>query len=203
MGIFNFIRHLIHPTSANLEDLTTGDEISSLANDVLSEVELEKADQLHNDILSKGWKKIEATKYLRGLVGIRPKRPLYYVTDQFLPHLPNGTRDVIRYLGDYIDLLVKAMAQEIRGKRQLNNQSLGPNIEKLKGHLSDNTYDFLVRYNRFIYAPAKHDFNVKKRSHRFTLREVVLTVIITIKLAETIKSLSPLAREYAEDKLIY
>ena len=75
---------------------------------------------------------------------------------------------------------------------------LGKNINIIgsKHIFPDPLVKKLKDFNSFLYRPGKHDFSVPKgRGHRFTSREVVLTVYITMKLAKEIRSLSPTAEE--------
>lgn len=134
-----------------------------------------------------------------------PKRPLYYAQAE-LRYLPRWTRNAIKYLGDYIDLLVKAMAFEFTKDQRCKESSLGVNIRRLnskKHSISQARVDRIAKYNSFLYLPGKHDFSIPAgRSHRFTCKEVVLTVFITMKLAEDIKKISNFAFEVCTKKVI-
>lgn len=118
--------------------------------------------------------------------------------------LPLYTRDAIRYLGDYIDLLVKAMAFEFVGDQKCKNSSLGTNLRTLKPvkyKVPSELLAKLSKYNSFLYQPGKHDFNIPSgRSHRFTSKEVVFTSFITMKLADDIKKLSQFAIQVGLDQ---
>jgi hypothetical protein len=53
----------------------------------------------------------------------------------------------------------------------------------------------IMRCNRFLYTPGKHDFSLPaERHHRFTAKKVVLTTYVTAILAEKIKAISETAR---------
>jgi hypothetical protein len=111
--------------------------------------------------------------------------------------LPRGTRDCIRYLGDYIDLLTKEFTFEYLGGKA-RQCSLGRNAFQLsQSNLSPEIQDiakFLLRYNEFLYTPGKHDFSLPPgRKHRFTAREVVLATYITAVIAKRIKAVSKAA----------
>jgi hypothetical protein len=118
--------------------------------------------------------------------------------------LPRWTRNGIRYLGDYIDLLVKALAFEITKDPHCTQSSLGANIHKLspkKHGIPQELVDKLKKYNSFLYQPGKHDFNIPHgRSHRFTSKEAVFTAFITMKLADEIKKLSQHATKVSLDQ---
>ncbi|MFX1300924.1 MAG: hypothetical protein ACFFDE_08265, partial [Promethearchaeota archaeon] len=104
----------------------------------------------------------------------------------------------IQYLGEYIELLVRAWCFELTDDAASKSRSLGANIRRLKPKklgISEELFDQLQRYNSFLYTPAKHDFTIfKGQRHRFTAREVVLVAYITMKLAERIMELSSAAR---------
>ena len=115
--------------------------------------------------------------------------------------LPRNTRDCIRYLGDYMDLLVKEMTYELLG-RKARHQSLGSNARSLLKKVPE-TRDLALEIKRYadsIYTPGKHDFSLPPgRKHRFTAKEVVLVAYITAELARRVLSVSKSAR-YAVEK---
>ncbi len=160
MGIFDFIRQLTHSTSVSLEDLATGDDVLLLAEEILNETELEEAEKLSMGIISGGMQKKRAVSFLQQKVGNRPKRPIYYVTEQYLPRLPHHTREVMRYLGDYIDQLVKCIYKESHRGVLFVPRSLGSNLKSLHKIIPKETIDQLTKYNQHLYVPAKHDFDV-------------------------------------------
>jgi len=201
MNILHFINSLFREELHYDDDSIVGKNIYSLANDILSQAELDLIDKLTSDFNAGGFRKKQTIKYLQEAIGDRPKRPVYYITAQYLPHLPHYTRDVMRYLGDYIDMLIKYLASDILSNKKYLKNSMGINLHHLKGKLDNTLIDSLLSYNEIIYVPAKHDFEVKKRSHRFNYREVIIACILTAKFANEIKDLSPLVRQYALDQL--
>jgi len=180
-------------------------EIIELAKNVLVPIELEKAEKLAEMLVGTKKEKKQAKARLMLLVRPPPKRPLYYCMHE-IQFLPRWTRNTMRYLGDYIDMLVKEMTFEFTGKNSARKRSLGANLNRLnpeKHGVSADLLDKLKRYNSFLYSPGKHDFSTPLgRNHRFTSREVVLTAFVTIKLATQIKSISKLARDAAEKELV-
>ena len=80
-----------------------------LENDTLSCSKLEEAENISLMFAGNKRKKRQAIYQLIEIVAPPPKRPLYYAQNE-MKVLPHWTRDGIRYLGDYIDLLVKALA---------------------------------------------------------------------------------------------
>jgi hypothetical protein len=182
-----------------IEWLTIGAEIEMLARDLICEDEFDDAELLSQWIVNGGGQKNKAISILSKMIGYRPKRPLYYVSQGSIRYLPDRTRDTIRYLGDYIDVIVKCIAKENAPKPFFKPRSLGTNLYHLKGKLPDNLHALLKRYDDNIYCPAKHDFSTGERNHRFTLKETVYVVFITMSLAKELTSLSPLAREYISD----
>lgn len=178
-------------------------EVCDLAKDVLDLAQLEEAEEVASMLASNKQKKREALFRLREVVEPPPKRPLYYAQHE-LEYLPRWTRDGIRYLGDYIDLLVKAMTFEFTKDPHCVQRSLGINVNALspkKYGVPLELINKLKKYNSFLYQPGKHDFSLPKgRSHRFTSREAVLTAYITMRLAEDIKAISPLATKVSLDR---
>jgi len=142
------------------------------------------------------------------LVKPPPTRPLLYLYP-YIRSLPRYTREPIRYLGDYLDLLTKELTYEFTGNPKARISSLGVNAKRLLKHKNippeiHNLARLLKKYNDFIYNPGKHDFSLPPgRKHRFTAREVVLTAYVTIKLADKIKLVSSLAREAVEKDNLY
>ena len=170
--------------------------VSELAEDTLTPPELEEAERISMLLAGTKKQRREAIYYLMKLVAPPPKRPLYYA-EMEMRALPRWTRNAIRYLGDYIDILVKAVAFEFINDPRCKKYSLGRNLRMLrpkKHGISPELLDKLKRYNSFLYQPGKHDFRVPLgRGHRFTSKEVVLTAFITMKLADEIKKLSQFA----------
>jgi hypothetical protein len=181
-------------------------DIIELAKNVLTSSELEEANELATMLVGTKKQKEKARARLMQLVKPPPKRPLDYCRYE-IQFLPRGTRTTIRYLGDYIDMLVKEMTFEFTGKESARTRSLGANLKKLnpeKHGISAELLDKLERYNSCLYTPGKHDFSIPSgRKHRFTSREVVLTAFVTVELATQIKSISKLARDVAKERICY
>lgn len=182
-------------TCPKKEYLEIQDEIYKLSLDVLSKEELESAEEISIDLISSKKKKENARLRLRKIVGAKPSRPLFYANAD-LRHLPRYTRNPIRYLGDYIDHLIKFWSSEINGEKFLK-KSLGVNLTQMKGKIEESLRINLSRYNNFCYVPAKHDFSRKGRPHRFTCKEAVYIAFLTISLARKILLLSDKAKKYS------
>jgi len=185
-------------TCPKSEYLEASEEIISLSKSVLSEEDLSLAENIAKMLTETKKKKKLAIYKLMEFVSPPPKRPLYYC--QFhIQFLPRWTRDVIRYLGDYVDVLVKEMTFEFTRDKNCLKKPLGKNLTRIKALISRELYDKLLRYNNFLYVVGKHGFEVQQeRKHRFTSREVVLAIFVTRKLASEIKNISKMAREYSE-----
>jgi hypothetical protein len=181
-------------------------EIEKLAKDVLNiekygETKIVTERLLQNHDMRK-W----AQAKLIVEIGYRPTRPLYYLMP-LLQNLPHGTRDCIRYAGDYLDLLTKEMTFECIGGKSRHN-SLGKNAFNLKkAKLSPeirSIAELLLRYGEFLYTPGKHDFTLPPgRDHRFTVREVVLTIYVTAALGNRIKLISKGAQKAVDADNLY
>lgn len=191
-------------TGPKSEALMALPEVVELARDTLAAEKLEEANEIAQLLIGSKRQKRYAQLKLIQLTKPPPSRPLFYLIPLIM-QLPRLTRDCIRYLGDYIDLLVKEMTYEL-AKGKARRSSLGVNVKTLKKAKSvpDDLVDKLQRYNNFLYTPGKHDFSLPPgRRHRFTSKEVVLTAYISIELAERIKSLSKLAREAVKKDNLY
>jgi hypothetical protein len=180
-------------------------EIDNLAKDLLTPEKYEETNKVSLMLLKSREKRKWAQAKLILEVGLKPTRPLLYLMP-LLQGLPRCTRDCIRYLGDYIDLLTKEMGFEYLGEK-CRRLSLGSNaslLEKSEIPEIGAVARALIRYNRFLYTPGKHDFSLPPgRLHRFTAREVVLTTYVTAVLAEKIKAISQAARTAVEKDNLY
>ncbi len=192
-----------HLTGKASERLSADEQIISLAKEVLSEQQYLEAEELAKKLVGKKSEKAFTRKRLMDIVKPPPKRPLYYThwDIQFLPH---RTRDTIRDLGDFIDMLVKAAVYEKTNDSRIFRSSLGPAIDKFEKNRPESKQlaEILRKYNRFLYRDAKHDFKLPegRREHRFTSREAVLTTFITMNLAERIIRISPAAGRLRRDE---
>jgi hypothetical protein len=192
------IKYPLRKTCQKSEYLEIDQEILELSQKVLTNSEIAEANKIAIELTLQS-KRGHAIGTLRSIIGMRPKRPIYYANFH-LGHLPRWTRDAVTDLGDYIDQLVKYCVAE-KKTGIFKPKSLGPNLEALKGIVSEELREVLGRFNKIIYVPAKHDFDVKNRRHRFTSKEVVFIVFLTKKLSGKIISISDRARDYSEDKI--
>jgi hypothetical protein len=180
-------------------------EMRDFANELLSNADFKEADGLSWD-LAQGTKrmKMDARMRLMEIVKSPPKRPLEYARHE-IQYLPQSTRNSIRYLGDYIDLLVKACAFEVTKNPRCKETSLNGNLQRLssiKHCVPSQLIENLRRYNALFYNPAKHDFSTPPpdREHHFTSIETIYLVFLSMKLADDIKKISPLANLVSLDK---
>ena len=127
-------------------------------------------------------------------VGLNPSRPLYYWAHE-MNFLPRNTRNCIRYLGDYIDLLTKEMTHEfLNGNARKNSLGRNTNLLTKKAPQIKVLANLLNKYSSLLYTPGKHDFNLPQgREHRFTPEEVIFTCYLTAELGRRILSVSKLA----------
>jgi hypothetical protein len=171
-------------------------DISELAKLVLIDEEIEEATDLSDCLNDIKEKRDCALSILKNKIGTRPKRPVFYLNCR-INFLPEETRDVVRYAGDYIDQLIKCLASEKGVFGFLSEySSLGNNIKRARTILDPKILDALEKYNKLIYVPAKHDFNVGDRPHLFSNKEAVFILFITQKLAKEIINLSENAKNY-------
>jgi hypothetical protein len=187
------------------EALDALSEIDELARDLLAPEKYDETVKVSMALLGSKEKRRWAHAKLVVEVGLKPSRPLLYLMP-LLQSLPRCTRDCIRYLGDYIDLLTKELAFEYF-KGNARHSSLGTNASLLAKSKIPEIQDLakaIMRYNRFLYTPGKHDFSLPpRRHHRFTAREVVLTTYVTAVLAAKIKAISEAARIAVEKDNLY
>jgi hypothetical protein len=172
--------------------------ISELAYDVLGEETMTEVDFIAEHLIGPRNVEPKGIHILKKMIGTKPKRPVYYLNGQ-IDRLPHATRDVIRYAGDYIDYLVKNLAREEKWYGVLlQNRSLGTNIYIAKGLFEPELYDFLNRYNKFAYIPAKHEFEVRQQPHLFSGKDAVAVCLITIMLARKLIGLSDKKKLYID-----
>ena len=106
-------------------------EVVDLAQSILPEEQFELAEETARMLASSRTRRIAAADRLTALVAPPPKRPLYYAQHE-MEMLPRWTRDGIRYLGDYVDVLVKHLAFQLSGDAGVAQRSMGPNINVIE-----------------------------------------------------------------------
>lgn len=139
--------------------------------------------------------RVNSIKELIGVLGMKPKRPVYYIAAAITELPDHRTRDIIRYSGDYIDHLIRFMLEDKKFLGKWRRKPLGPNIEKLKIYIDSDLHNCLVLFN-IIYTQAKHEFNHFEDRSLFDLEDAVHVIYITKKIAEKILPLSERARDY-------
>ena len=141
------------PDQKKVENLQISLEFLLYSKTVLNDKQLQYADLLAKEIVGK-YTRPRAIYVLREIVGSTPKRPLYYVYNE-LAHLPRWTRDIMRYLGDYIDQLVKFLTAEKLQSRVYLGRSLGSNLNNIgkKDILSSHLLTQLTKYN-YMYQQS-------------------------------------------------
>lgn len=186
-------------TCPKSEYLEISDDILDLAKDLLTPDEIQSAIEISLNLLNKATRS-EAKKILKEMVGLRPKRPIYY-TYYEIDRLPHWTRYAIENLGHFVDLMVKDLATEKLANSKCQTMSLGINLLKVKTEIPSELHSSLLKFNSAIYVPSKHDFKVDEsiRKHRFTTKEVVFTIFITLKLKEKLVEMSYAVKDYCEN----
>ena len=117
-----------HETGKSSEALLADDPILALAKTLLDKDEYSEAEKLAKMLTQSNKVRDAARVRLLSVLKPPPKRPIYYLEREILS-LPRWTRNAMRFLGDYVDMLVKAAAFDvIRNDRILYNVSLGPAI---------------------------------------------------------------------------
>jgi hypothetical protein len=191
-----------HKTADAAEYLLASKEIISLARDALSDQMYKDAENTALLLTGKKKDKDLARERLIDIVHPPPKRPIYYAQYE-IQFLPRWTRDTLRYLGDFIDMLIKSAVYEKTKDIRIFRSSLGPAITHFQKQWpgNDPLVDLLIRYNRFLYRGAKHDFDLPsdRKIHRFSSREVVLTAYITMEIAYRICAISQTAKATRDD----
>ena len=192
-----------HATSESSSYLLAASEIVQLARDVLAPGQYEEAELVAKQLTGSKKSKDSARARLLEIVCPPPKRPIYYAQHE-IQFLPRWTRDALRDLGDYVDMMVKSATYERQQSKRVFRVSFGPAVDAFRKHWPEQgkLADVLQRYNRFLYRPAKHDFKLPRgrMHHRFTSREVVLSAYVTMKLGEMLAHISKLANSVKHDK---
>jgi len=192
-----------HVTSKVSEYLLASKEIIALAQELLSEDACIEAERLATMLAGTRRQKNTARQRLIAMVSPPPKRPMYYCQHE-VQFLPRWTRNTLRYLGDLIDMLVKAASYEKTRDNRIFTKSLGLAINIFAGYYSENSdlAELLKRYNNLLYRESKHDFKlpISRKEHRFTSREVVLSIFITTELVSRIMKISRFAEHVMRDE---
>ena len=183
---------------SNNFDLTTSEQIETLAVGLLSSTELERVDRLTKDLLSTEENRERAVNDLQAIFGHTPKRPVYYLY-QDIRALPEKTRYAVENSGNLIDVLVKCCAHEL-GKKQLFalKSSLSSNIKSLRNVMPEKFLKNLGLFDGLFYVPAKHEWDVGDRPHLFSVKETVICLFIARHLADQIIETSSEAREWSK-----
>ena len=176
--------------------------ILDLAKEVLPATRLAWAEHIAVEIVSTKSRKWKALRELADFVPVQPKRPLRYLREIEIGRLPHTTRNVVRYSGDYVDMLTKEMAYDVLGSSGARRKSLGANSKELfqKGPEEHRPlFAQMGKLDYFLNNPGKHDMSDPPgRDHRFTAREAVLCVCVALELGNRIKPLSARAGYAAE-----
>ncbi len=190
-------------TGDTSEALLASNDILSLAKEILIEGIYLEAEKLATMLVGPPSQKKSARATLQAVLLPPPKRPIYYLAHE-LEFLPRWTREALRILGDFVDMLTKAAVFEQEHKDDVFRLSFGPAISRfLKQYPSEaQLADWLYRYNKFLYRDAKHDFKLPhgRKEHRFTSREVVLCLFITKELSNRLTKLSDTALRVSRDE---
>lgn len=179
--------------------------IKELIDEILGVDDRKLIDDLSKKILSPGLNRRQGVDELRKRVGNTPQRPLWYL-DVEIGNLPYITRNVVRYAGDYIDQLMKHVAHEkapLLKRFQALRTSLANNIDWSKDTLGPRLTNQLKIFEKEIYTPAKHDFEVKDREHLFSTKDAIATCLITMALAKNLIELSNEAELFSREELPY
>lgn len=184
-------------TCSREEFLELSNDISELSDKVLTRRQIEKAEKLSIMLVQSEKSKNQAIEELLHILPIRPKRPLSCCRQE-LKHLPRFTRDAIKYLGNYIDLLVKWKTYDLT-KNPINLRSaLGNNIDYLKNEFEDKFVESIRQFSR-ICVNAQHTFDEGKKRYRFTPKEVVHTVFIVANIGNKLIGNSDFVKHCIED----
>lgn len=177
-------------------------DILELARKTLSQQQIETVERIVQHLIKKGHQRKLAIAELVRYIGIHPLRPLFYLNSMHLMYLPRYTRDCMRYLGDYVDLLLKACIFDKTKNPKQKRAPFGANVNASRGVLDAELTTHLEEFNKSIYQPAKHDFSPLQpgRKHRFTAGEVAYSVFISKNIGIKLVNASELTRRVAEDK---
>lgn len=194
-----------HETGKSSEALLADEQILSLAKELLPESTYTEAESLAKMLTESKSRKAVSISQLISVLRPPPKRPIYYL-EREIRSLPHWTRNAMRFLGDYVDMLVKAAAYEKLKDNRIFDNAFGPAIGKFEIAYPKEKMlaNYLSRYNKFLYRDAKHDMQLptNRKEHRFTSREVVLCMFISKELATRVIKLSELASKVNKDQPI-
>lgn len=176
--------------------------LEELSQSVLTPERLVWAHGISRGLISGRVRRRAALRELMGYIPEKPKRPIKYLRELEVGRLPHTTRNVVRYSGDYVDMLTKEMAIDLLGDKRARKRSLGINARALfeKGPMEhQGLFQDLGRFDYFLNNPGKHDMSdTEPREPRFSTLEAVVSICISLTLGERIVSLSPSAAHAVE-----
>jgi len=177
-------------------------QIISLAKELLSEERYAEAEKLSKDLIGSNQDRDAARAALASIVVPPPKRPIYYCQYE-IQFLPYQSRDILRDLGDFVDMLAKAAVYEKTSALDVFDRTLAQAIDLLEEHLHSHMQivDWLKMYNQFLFSPRLVSEKVRyPEQHRFTVHETVLVIFVTMDLADRITAISRMAARVRRDE---
>ena len=116
-------------TGSSAEALLASEDILLLVKEVLPEPTYLEAERLASMLTGSPSQKKTAGLALIDVLPPPPKRPVYYLAHE-LELLPRWTREALRIMGDYIDMLTKAATYEKSKDDSIFRVSFGPIINR-------------------------------------------------------------------------
>jgi len=177
-------------------------QIVSLAKGLLSKEKYAEAEKLSKTLMGSSQDRDAARTTLASIVVPPPKRPIYYCQYE-MQFLPYWSRDILRDLGDFVDMLVKAAVYERTNAADVFDRTLAQAIDQFEQHLPSHMQlvNWLRKYNQLLYSPKSASERVPyPDQHRFTVRETVLIIFVTMHLADKITAISRMAALVRQDK---
>lgn len=177
-------------------------QIVSLAMELLPKGKYEEAETLSKMLIGSKKDSNSARTTLATIVVPPPKRPIYYCQYE-MQFLPYKSRDILRDMGDFVDMLVKAAVYERTSAVEVFDCTLAQAIDQLEKLIPSYTQltKWLREYNQFLYSPKPTSERMRyPDKHRFTIRETVLVIFIAMHLADKITAISRMAKLVRQDK---
>jgi hypothetical protein len=190
-------------TMRKTEALVAEPHIVSLAKELLPERRYEKAETLSKMLVGSEKDSNAARIALARIVVPPPKRPIYYCKYE-MQFLPYKSRDILRDMGDFVDMLVKAAVYERTNSAKVFDRTLAQTIGEFEKYFPSHPQllKWLSEFNQFLFTPRVADERIQHHGnkHRFTLRETVLVILVAMHLANKITAISRMAELVRQDK---
>ncbi len=121
-----------------------------------------------------------ALSSLANVLGMKPKRPLYYIAHEISLLPEYGSRNIVRYCGDYIDQLVRFTLEDKRYMSRWFLHPLGSNVRKLKSLSILISLKYFTHITRFTFRRSMSSIIVRMRVFFHILMRFMWSILLGV-----------------------